>query len=129
MNKFLSLLLAAMLLTVAFLPAAANPPEPAYYSVTQKGPCWLPNADAKPTNAQVVSQTIRWVAPLRVVAICRGQLPKDAPRPKETLKLTHEQTGLVCEINVEGTTIRTADYGAVVYPDGATEITCRGSLE
>lgn len=45
--------------------------------------------------------------------ICRGQLPKDAPRPKETLKLTYEQTEIVCEINFEGTTIRTVDYGAV----------------
>ncbi len=129
MNKFLSLLLAAMLLTVAFLPAAANPPEPASYAVIAKGPCWLPNGETKPTKSPVTSQTFHWVAPLQLVATCRGQLPKDTPWPKETIKLTFQETGLACEIVYGSTIVWTTDYGAVVYPDGATEITCRGSLE
>ena len=93
MNKFLSVMFAAILLTVAFLPAAASPPEPANFSVTQGEGCWLPNGNLKPTDAQVVKQVFHWVAPLRLVAICRGQLPKDAPRPKEAIKVTYELTG------------------------------------
>lgn len=129
MNKFLSILLAALLLTAAFLPAAASPPDPAYYSVTQDGGCWLPNGNLKPTDTQVVKQVFHWVAPLRLVAICRGQLPKDAPRPKETIKVTYELTGFMCEITYGGQTYQTSDYGAVVTPDGGSEIACRVSLE
>lgn len=129
MNKFLSIMFAALLLTVAFLPAAANPPEPAYYSVTQGGSCWLPNGDLKPTNALSVKQAFRWTAPLYLEAVCQGQLPRDAPRPKEAIKVTYDMTGMPCKITYGRMTFRTADYGAVVYPDGATEIACRVPLE
>ncbi|HRX02193.1 MAG: hypothetical protein KDI07_16335 [Anaerolineae bacterium] len=129
MNKFLSIMFAAMLLTVAFLPAAASPPEPAYYSVTQNGSCWLPNANLKPTNVLGAKQTFDWVAPLHLEAVCQGQLPKDAPRPKETVKVTYETTGFVCEITYGRMTYRTAEYGATVHPDGTTEIACLVSLE
>ena len=78
MNKFLSIMFAAMLLTVAFLPAAASPPEPAYYSVTQNGSCWLPNANLKPTNVLGAKQTFDWVAPLHLEAVCQGQLLRAA---------------------------------------------------
>lgn len=38
MNKFASVLLVAVLLVVAFLPAAASPPDPVDYRIVQK---WL----------------------------------------------------------------------------------------
>lgn len=129
MNKFLSIVFAALLLTVAFLPAAADPPDPAFYSVAQGGPCWLPNGDLKPTKALDVKQAFRWTAPLHLEAICQGQLPKDTPRPKEAIKLNYQTTGFVCEITYGGTTMQTIDYGGIVYPDGTTGIVCRVSLE
>lgn len=129
MNKFLSVLLAAMLLTVAFLPAAASPPEPDYYSVSQSGPCWLPNGEARPTSALMLKKNFTWEAPLQFVGTCWGQLPKDAPRPKETIKLTYAETGRLCEVKYQGSTFRTIDYGATVHPNGAAEITCRVDLD
>ena len=129
MTRFLSVLFAALVLTVVVLPASANPPDPAYYSVVQNGSCWLPDGEAKSTHALAVKQAFRWVAPLRLEAFCRGQLPKDAPRPKEVMKLTYEGTGNVCEIQFQHSTFRTANYGATVYPNGVTEIACQVDLD
>ena len=130
MTRFLSVLFAALvLIVVVFLPAAANPPDSAYYSVVQNGPCWLPDGEANSTHALGVKQAFRWVAPLQLEAFCRGQLPKGAPRPKEVMKLTYEGTGNACEIQFQHSTFRTANYGATVYPNGVTEITCRVDLD
>lgn len=129
MTRFLSVLFAALVLTVVVLPVAANPPETAFYSVVQNGPCWLPDGEAKSTNALGVKQAFRWVAPLRLEAFCQGQLPKDAPRPKEVMKITYERTGNACEIQFQHSTLRTANYGATVYPNGVTEITCLVDLD
>ena len=129
MTRFLSVLFAALMLTVVVMPASANSPDPAYYSVVQNGSCWLPDGEAKPTHALGVEQAFRWVAPQRLEAFCQGQLPKDAPRPKEVMKLTYEGTGNACEIQFQHSTLRTANYGATVYPNGVTEITCRVDLD
>ena len=80
-------------------------------------------------DALGVKQAFRWVAPLQLEAFCRGQLPKGAPRPKEVMKLTYEGTGNACEIQFQHSTFRTANYGATVYPNGVTEITCRVDLD
>ena len=129
MTRFLSVLFAAVVLIVAILPASANSPYPAYYSVVQNGSCWLPDGEAKPTHALGVKQAFRWVAPRRLEAFCQGQLPKGAPRPKEVMKLTYEGTGNACEIQFQHSTFRTANYGATVYPNGVTEIACRVDLD
>jgi len=124
MNKHLSLLLAVVLLALAFVPVSANPPEPDFYSVTQDGACWLPDGAMKPTNALSVKQEVRWMAPIQLVATCWGQLPKEASWPKEILKLTYEQTQRPCRVEIGRHSYMTANYGATVHPDGVTEITC-----
>ncbi len=129
MTRFLSVPFAALVLIVGVLPASADPPNPAYYSVVQNGTCWLPDGEAKSTHALSVKQAFRWVAPLQLEAFCRGQLPKDAPRPKEAMKISYEDAGNVCEIQFQHSTFRTANYGATVYPNGVTEIACRVDLD
>ena len=128
-NKSLSLVLAMLLLTVLFLPASAGRPVPAYYAVEQSGECWLPDGNARPTNALGVKQNFQWVRPLRLEATCWGHLPKEAPRPKEALKFTFENTGYLCRVVFERMTMATSDYGATVYPNGSTQITCHVDLE
>lgn len=124
MKKHLSLLLAVVLAALAFAPASANPPEPDFYSVTQDGACWLPDGNAKPTNALDVKSAVEWGGPMLITGTCRGQLPKDAPRPKEPIKLTFGQTQRPCRIEVGNYRYMTSYYGATVYPNGVTEITC-----
>ena len=84
MNKFLSVMFAAILLTVAFLPASAAPPEPVDYRITQGGSCWLPDGSTRPVSAESVKQNFHWTTPIRLVALCAGPLPKGAELPKET---------------------------------------------
>lgn len=129
MKTLLPVGLAVLVLMIAVLPVSADPPDPFYYAVVQNGPCWLPNGETMPTKAVEAKQSFRWVAPLRLQAFCYGQLPKDAPRPKEALKVSYEQTGAICEIKYQGATLRTVEYGAVVYPDGSAEITCFVDLD
>lgn len=128
-NRFVPLVLAMLLLTVLFLPAEAGRPVPTYYAVDESGECWLPDGNARPTNALGIKQNFQWVRPLRLEATCWGHLPKGAPRPKETLKLTFENTGYVCQVVFELSTMATSDYSATVYPNGTTQIACRVDLE
>lgn len=124
MTKHLSFLLAVVLLTLAFLPASADVPEPDFYAVVQDGYCWLPDGEARPTNALNVKPVVEWGTPMLITATCLGQLPKHAPWPKETLKLTYEQTQRPCRVEIGRHRYMTANYGATVYPNGVTEMTC-----
>lgn len=129
MKKLFSVALAALLLAIAIVPASAMPPDPAYYSVIDGGLCWLPNGEALPTRVAAAKQALEWPAPLHLTAACLGQLPKGAARPKEAITLTYVDTGYVCEVQVGRQAYITVDYDAIVYPDGATEITCRVDLQ
>jgi hypothetical protein len=128
MNKFLSVLLAVVLLAVAFLPAAAAPPEPVDYRIMQNGSCWLPDGAARPQFVDGMRQNFHWVTPVRLVAFCRGQLPKGAELPKTLLELNYGSTGRLCRV-VRGQEYATSDYTATVSPNGSTQITCRMDLE
>lgn len=126
MNKFLSVVLAAMLLTIAFLPASAapDPPEPADYRITQGSSCWLPDGSAWPFSIESVKQNFHWTTPIRLVAFCTGPLPKDAEIPKETLVLDYGSTGRLCRVTLGRRTYLTADYTATVSANGSTAIGC-----
>lgn len=124
MNKFLSVLLAAMLLTLAFLPVAAEPPEPDYYSISQSGSCWLPDGSTRPTWIGSVKQNFHWITPIRLVAFCTGPLPKGAEFPKETLVLNYGSTGRLCRVTLGRHTYVTEGYTATVSTNGSTAIAC-----
>lgn len=124
MNKFLSVLLAAMLLTVAFLPAAAAPPEPVDYRITQGTSCWLPDGSTKPVSIESMKQNFHWTTPIRLVAFCTGPLPKGAELPKETLVLNYGSTGRLCRVTLGRHTYVTEDYTATVSTNGSTAIAC-----
>lgn len=128
MNKFLSVLLAAMLLTVAFLPAAAEPapapPEPVDYRITQGGSCWLPDGSTRSVLLESVKQNFHWTTPIRLVAFCTGSLPKGAEMPKETLVLNYGSTGRLCRVTLGRHTYVTEDYTATVSSNGSTAIAC-----
>ncbi len=124
MNKFLSVVLAAMLLAVAFLPASAAPPEPVDYRITRAGSCWLPDGSTRPLLVESVKQNFHWATPIRLVAFCAGYAPKGAELPKETLVLDYGSTGRLCRITLGRGTYVTEDYTATVSPNGSTAITC-----
>lgn len=129
MRKHLSVVLAIVLLALAFLPASADPPEPAYYSVALYGACWLPNGAAVSTNVLKAQPELEPGLPNRITASCRGYLPDHAPRPKEALKLSFEQTQIPCRVEIGRQVFVTTNYGATVYPNGVSEITCRVNLD
>jgi hypothetical protein len=129
MNKFLPVLLATVLLVVAFLPAAASPPEPVDYRVVQGSSCWLPDASTTPVMVGGVKQNFYWVTPLRLVAFCRGRLPLGAELPKAPLELNYGSTDRLCRIVMGQIQYATSDYTATVMPDGNVAITCRVDAE
>lgn len=129
MNKFLSVMFAVILLTVAFLPASAAPPEPVDYRITQGSSCWLPDGSTRPISIESVKQNFHWTTPIRLVALCAGSLPKGAELPKETLVLDYGSTGRLCRITLGRGTYATEDYTATVSPNGSTVITCRVDMD
>lgn len=129
MNKVFSVLLAIVVLTLAALPVAAGPPGPVDYQITQYGSCWLPDSSTWPVMFAANKQTFHWVTPIRLVAYCRGQLPKGSELPKETLEVTYATSDRMCLIKMGPLTLSTTDYMATVSPNGSTAITCRVELD
>ena len=65
---------------------------------------------------------------MTLVVSCYGWLPNYAPRPKVPIKLSYDLTGYACETILKDQRYITSDYGAVVYPSGRSEISCRFDL-
>jgi hypothetical protein len=122
-------LLVAVLMTAAFLPAAASPPEPVDYRIVQNGSCWLPDGSTLPHMVVTMKQDFYWETPLRLVAFCRGNLPKDAEWPRQRLILDYSSTGRLCRVVMGQVTYVTTDYAAAVSPNGITAITCRITMD
>lgn len=122
------LLLLVALLVIATAAVSAQRPIPDRYSIVVKGPCWLPDGEAVPEPVLLPYSDYSWTKPKTLVVSCNGWLPRDAPRPKMPIKLTYDMTGYLCETTLNNMTYLTATYGAVVYPTGRSEITCRFDL-
>ena len=123
-----SILLLVLLLVIGTAVVSAQRPIPDHYSVDVYSSCWLPDGEAVPQPVLLAHSSFYWTKPMTLVVSCNGWLPNDAPRPKMPIKLSYEQTGYACWATLKGQTYITRDYGAVVYPSGRSEISCRFDL-
>ena len=128
MKKLSVLIVLVMLLLLPALPVAADPPIPNYYFVDAGGSCWLPDGKAMPSRANGTS-TSYWFEKHNIVVItCAGKLPAGASLPTMPVKYDYSSTGLFCAGKLKEGVGNTTSYGAVVYPDGYSQITCRFDL-
>lgn len=97
--------------------------------MSKNGSCWLPDGSTRPHTVDSVKQNFSWATPIRLVAFCRGQLPKGAELPKQRLILDYGSTGRLCRITMGQAVYVTADYTAAVSPNGVTSITCRVDMD
>ena len=124
----LRILLLGLLLAIGTAVVSAQRPIPENYSVVVYSSCWLPDGEAAPQPVLLASSSYYWTKPMTLVVNCYGWLPRYAPRPKVPIKLSYDLTGYVCETILEDQRYVTSDYGAVVYPSGRSEISCRFAL-
>ncbi len=128
MNKLFAVLLLLVLWLLPALPAAADVPIPNHYFVDAGGACWLPDGNAVPSLANGTNTNF-WLEKLNVLVItCNGKLPADATLPRVITKLEYRDTGLLCVGKLKESERYTTRYGAIVYPDGFSTITCRFDL-
>ncbi len=128
MNKLAAIVLLVALLLLPTLPVAADMPIPNYFFVEVGGACWLPDGNGMPARVDGVNTEFSYEKPNILVISCNGKLPAGATIPRVITKYEFRNTGKFCIGKLKSSTRITSLYGAVVYPDGWSEITCRFDL-
>lgn len=126
MNKLFAVLLLVVVLLVPVASAGAFPT--AYTISINENWCYLPDGEGVAWLIHSPQATVRYEKPGILVATCAGTLPRSAYIPPYPTKLEYGITGRLCAVEFKDAYLSTVQYGAIVYPKGWTEISCRFGL-
>lgn len=117
------LLLVLALLLSTFVASAGGPPTSSYL-VSKGWECRLPDAIGRPQGAEVWKIEFSDMGANVLKATCAGALPSGSVLPAIPLKLTFNETKVYCATFYGLDVLLSDAYGAVVYPDGTSTISC-----